>query len=114
MKVQTIKTFKNLDGICKEGDILTLEMQRYEEDHTVHDILYARPWGRGIHLSQSKELIPPDKLPTDAWKFSDANIIPKGSIKSWVAITEDGRRYPESTFIGAIGYQPLSKIFKKL
>ena len=126
MEIQCIKTFKNLDGICKEGDVLTLEFQRYKKDYVIHPILYGKKvWAtlrnksvETTMLVPSVKIIDPDKLPEGVWKFCDANIAPKGSIKlspdSWVAITEDGRRYPESTFIGAIGYQPLSKIFKKV
>ncbi len=126
MKVKTIKTYKNLDGICKEGDILTLEFQRYEEDHVIHNALYGRKTFikernksvETVMLIPSAKIINPSELPEGVWKFCDEKIAPKGSIKhspnSWVAITEDGRRYPESTFIGAIGYQPLSKIFAKM
>ncbi len=120
MKIETIKTFKNLNGICKQGDVLTLEFQRYEEDHVIHEALYGgfSKTHKTTIFIPSNQIKDVNNLPVGISKICDANIAPKGSIKlspnSWVAITEDGRRYPESTFIGAIGYQPLSKIFKKI
>lgn len=124
IKVRTIKTYKNLDGICKAGDILNLEINLYEEDVELHPILYGkmgfiRDFRTGksyeqLFLYPSKLVIDSKNLPEGAYKVCDANIAKKGTFKSITIITEDGRRYPQSTIHGAIGYVPLKYIFEKV
>lgn len=118
MKVRAKRTYHNLDGIFKAGDILTLEFQRYEQDHIIHNALYGQKWNGQIVLRPSITIINPSELPKGVWKFCDELIAPKGSIKSpphsYVLITKDGRRYPESTIIGAVGYKSLGELFDKV
>ncbi|OQA45819.1 MAG: hypothetical protein BWY47_01929 [Bacteroidetes bacterium ADurb.Bin302] len=115
MKVLTKVSYKNLDGICQKGDVLTLEVVRHTEDCVIHHTLYGgnHPvWGFVLYPVRNK--INLDKLPDWAYKVSDANIAPKGSMKSLVVITKDGRRYPWSTIVGAIGYFKIDKLFEKI
>ncbi len=119
MKLRAKKTYPQLDGIIKAGDIVTLELQRYEQDHLIHNALYggfSKVFNTVVLIPSAK--VNPDNLPEGVWKFCDANIAPKGSVKacphSYVIITEDGRRYGEDVIINAIGYKSIGDIFDKV
>ncbi len=125
MKLRAKKTYPQLDGIIKAGDIVTLELQRYEQQHLIHNALYGgvkHETHRG-KVHKTVVLIPsarvnPDNLPKGVWKFCDELIAPKGSVKacphSYVIITEDGRRYGEDVIINSIGYKSIGEIFERV
>lgn len=115
MQIRAKRTFKNLEDIFKEGDILTLNVKKYEEDTVICNALYGFKHPTfGIILRPSKEVIEHSKLKEGVWKFCDPVVAPKGSYKSSTITTADGRTYDSSTITRAIGYIPLKDIFEKV
>ena len=115
MQIRAKRTFKNLEDIFKEGDVLTLNVKKYEEDTVICNALYGfKHPSLGIILMPSKQIVEHSKLKEGVWKFCDPVVAPKGSFKEWGITTSDGRIYDSSTIRNAIGYIPLKNIFEKV
>lgn len=116
MQIRAKKTFKNLEDIFKAGDILTLNVKKYEEDTVICNALYGfKDHNYGIILRQSKKVVEQSELPKGFWKFCDPVYAPKGSYKSSTITTADGRTYSTSIISQFIGYSHrMSDIFEKV
>lgn len=116
MKIKAKRTFENLKDIFQAGDVLTLNVKKYEEDTLICNALYGiKHPVFGIVLIPSKQIVEPSKLKEGVWKFCDPLYAPKGSYKSSTITTADGRTYSTSIISQFIGYSHrLSDIFEKL
>lgn len=116
MQIRAKKTFKNLEDIFREGDVLTLNVKKYEEDTVICNALYGFKHPTfGIILIPSKQIVEHSKLKEGVWKFCDSVVAPKGSYKSSTITTADGRTYSTSIISQFIGYShKMSDIFEKL
>jgi hypothetical protein len=115
MKIRAKKTFENLKEIFQKGDVLTLNVERCQEDTIICNALYGQLWNGKVILRPSHKIIDHNKLPEGVWKFCDPVIAKKDSYKSSTITTADGRTYSTSIISSMIGYsQKMSDIFEKL
>lgn len=106
LKVKCIKTYPHFEDMFEEGDIVTMIVNGYDKDTLLVNPQYE--------FDMKTQMYKRDKN-NNVIKIPDTEVIAKkGSAKNITIELADGRRYPDSTLLGAIGYNWLSKLFIKV
>lgn len=119
MKVKAKQTYPQFSGFFKKGDILDLEIVRYQEDTVIVNEVYGAFNSKGEllgivsggHLQYLKSK---GDLPNNFKKLSDPQIAPKGSYKGYRLINGQGRAIDDGVVLNAVGYKTLKDLFDKV
>ena len=110
LKVIAKKTYPQLDGIFKEGDVLTFEPILYEKDTKLVNAIYMAVVDGKMYAITS----PLANIRADVVKVAEPVYAKKGSYNGYTITNEEGNTYSDSTIRGAIGYVSAGELFEKV
>lgn len=118
MKVKAKQTHPQFSGFFKKGDILDLEIIRYQEDTVIVNETYGAFTSKGefmglISGGHLEYLKSKGGFLDHIKKISEPQIAPKGSYKGYRLINSQGRAIDDKVVLNAVGYKTLKDLFDK-